>query len=203
MAHCAGRHRIMVRRCAAVVCAVAVTSQQASAHMVIEGVGGFYGGFLHPILNPVHMLALGALGLFAGQQRGPLLPMAVFALGVTIGLFAIALGTGATPSETILSTMTIVLGLLVAFAWMPPTLVSAPLVAAAGLSLGLDSPPQAITIAEGNEMLVGTALGACLALGLVALASSLATPKPAKLGVRISGLLIAAAATLLLATAFA
>jgi hydrogenase/urease accessory protein HupE len=190
---------MMTLRSAAVVCALVAMPGQASAHMVIQGVGGFYGGFLHPILNPVHALGLVGLGLFVGGQKGYIIYLMVFAVSVAAGLFAISLGTGATPAETILTAITIVLGLLIALAWSPPEPIAAILVGGAGLVLGLDSPPQAITISEGNLMLAGTEFGACLALAVIAFCAKVATHRLARIGVRILGSWIAASAIMVLA----
>jgi hydrogenase/urease accessory protein HupE len=189
-------------RLAAAACALVAMMGPARAHVVIQGIGGFFGGFLHPILNPVHALGLIGLGLFVGHQKNETFAILVFAVSVAIGLLAIALGTGATPAETILSAITLIIGLLLAMAWSPPKLIAAILVGTSGLALGLDSPPQAITIAEGNLMLAGTEVGACLAIVVIAMCSKAATYRIARLGVRILGSWIAAIAMLVLAMAF-
>jgi hydrogenase/urease accessory protein HupE len=55
---------------AALAALVVGFSDSASAHPVIQGVTGFPGGLLHPVLEPAHALSLVALGLMVGQQRG-------------------------------------------------------------------------------------------------------------------------------------
>ena len=40
----------------------------AVAHSPMQGIGNFYGGILHPILVPSHLLALLSLGLLIGQS---------------------------------------------------------------------------------------------------------------------------------------
>src|SRR5262249_51635723 len=40
----------------------------ASAHAPFEGGGGFYGGVLHPLFVPAHLLAILGTGLLVGQQ---------------------------------------------------------------------------------------------------------------------------------------
>jgi hypothetical protein len=80
------------------------------------------------------------------------------------------------------------------------------LAAVAGMALGLDSPPEAISIAVATTMLIGTALGASLALALVvAGASYVGAQKWAapRIGMRVLGSWIAASALLVLALRFA
>ena len=194
---------MIVLRCSVVVCALAAMAGQASAHMVVPGIGGFYGGFLHPILNPVHALCLVGLGLFVGQQDESILCLLVFAIAMAAGLFALSLGTGATPAEAILTVLTIVHGILIALAWSPPRPIATFLAGSAGLAIGLDSPPQAITIVEGNLMLAGTELGAIVALAGIAICAKAATHRLAKIAVRILGSWITASAIIVLTIAFA
>jgi urease accessory protein len=92
-----------------------------------------------------------------------------------------------------------IVGVLVAAAWVPPRPVGWLLAAFAGVALALDSPPQALTIAQGNATLVGTALGACAALIAVSLVAGCASRPWQQLGVRILGSWIAASAILVLA----
>jgi urease accessory protein len=198
----------MSRRCAAAILVLVATAGPACAHRVIEGVGGFYGGFLHPVLNPAHALGLVGLGLFLGRQRELVFGIVIFGGSLAAGLFAISLGTGATPAEAVLVFITFLLGVSLAAAWSPPRPAAAILAGGAGLAIGLDSPPQAITLAEGNAMLAGTELGACLVLAIIAFAGRFATHKSARLrittlGVRIVGSWIAASAMLFLAMLYA
>ena len=51
------------------IIAFLISAAPAQAHVPIEGVGGFYGGLLHPILVPAHALALLALGIFIGRRK--------------------------------------------------------------------------------------------------------------------------------------
>ena len=40
----------------------------ALAHGPMPGVGSFYGGLLHPVMVPSHLITLVALGLLIGQR---------------------------------------------------------------------------------------------------------------------------------------
>ena len=73
------------------------------------------------------------------------------------------------------------------------------LAAIAGASLALDSPPQAVTIAEAYATLAGTAIGACTILLVVAPIAAHANADWQRLGLRIVGSWMAASAILVLA----
>jgi urease accessory protein len=182
------------------VLAVAFLSRTdpALAHLAIEGVGGFYGGLLHPILVPTHALSVVALGLFIGRQRERRMASLVFAAALAAGLMAIALAVEM-PVVGVMLANTALLGALVAAAWAPPQPLGWLLVAVAGATLALDSPPQAVTIAEANVMLVGTALGACLAVAVVGAIASYLTKAWQQIAVRVLASWIAASAILVLA----
>jgi hypothetical protein len=88
-----------------------------------------------------------------------------------------------------------------------PTLACALLAAITGVTLGLDSPPEAISIAVATAMLLGTGLGASLALAAIVAGTSyiasVADWNWCRIGARILGSWIAASAVLVLALRFA
>jgi hydrogenase/urease accessory protein HupE len=159
-------------------------------------------GLLHPLTLPAHVLALVALALLIGAQRA-WLSLAAFALGLAGGLAAIALGTGETPALDILLAATALAGGLVALAQPLPAAGTAGIAAIAGATLGLDSPPEAISIAAATAMLIGTGIGACLALILIAIFANLLAREWQRIGLRIIGSWMAASAILVLALRFA
>ena len=64
------------------------------AHTTIEGLEGFGGGVVHPLMTPAHLLLLIALGLLAGQQT-PLdlkTPFAVFVPCLSLALLLTTTG---------------------------------------------------------------------------------------------------------------
>src|SRR5262245_43628931 len=73
------------------------TTLPAHAHDVI-GVGGFYGGLLHPLLVPAHLMALVALGLLMGQQPPPYRNalLALLTAALVAGIVVIVLAFAAT-----------------------------------------------------------------------------------------------------------
>jgi len=166
------RSRAALRFIRATVFIVLAGCHPALAHTPIEGVGGFYGGLLHPVLTPTHGLALLGLGLLIGQQPPSrrLLPELLFALGLGAGLLALALAVGETAAGAVLLASVAISGALVAAAFRLPILVLCPLAAAMGAAIGLDSPPEVISFQEAIVMLIGTGLGGLIALGLGLLA---------------------------------
>jgi len=163
----------------------------------------FLGGLLHPLALPAHALALLALGLLIAQQRAQFVPFAAFIVGLAVGLAAIALAIAATSAVDVLLAGAALNGLLVALARPFPMFVSATLAAVAGIALGLDSPPEVISLSAATVMLIGTGLGAALALAIVATGASCLTRDWQRIGVRILGSWIAASAILVLALRFA
>jgi urease accessory protein len=163
---------------------------------VLQGIAD---GFLDPILLLEHALTLVALGLLVGRQQGRSVTLSVFAAALALGLIALAFAVGQTPARNVLLADAALIGMLVAAAWTPPRAVTLLLAGVAGFALGLDSPPQAISIAEANATLVGTALGACAVLLVVAFCAGHAQQWWQQVGVRILGSWIAASAILVLA----
>jgi urease accessory protein len=165
----------------------------------------FVGGFLNPLTVPAHLVVLLGLGLLVGGRRGggAVVPLSAFVLGLAAGLAAIARGAGQTPAIDILLAATVVSGLLVSLAIALPDALCAGLALVTGVALGLDSPPQAISLASATTALVGTGLSACLALALVAAGARACTVDWQRIGLRILGSWIAASAILVLALRFA
>jgi urease accessory protein len=163
---------------------------------------GLIGGLLHPFAVPAHVLALVAIGLLIGRQSERLIPLAAFVAGLAAGLGALALAFSTTSAANILLAATILSALLVVLAYQVPALVSVPLVASAGIALGLDSPPEAISIAAAVAMLIGTGIGGGLAVAVIAAGASYLTRPWQQIGVRILGSWTAASAILVLALRF-
>ena len=170
---------------------------------------GFVAGLLHPLALPAHVLALLALGLLIGRQtaRRRIVSLAAFVIGVAAGLTAIASGVGQTSAGDVLLAGAFANGALVAMDRPLPTLACALLPAIAGVALGLDSPPEAISIAVATAMLLGTGLGASLALAVIVAGTSYTASVGdwnwCRIGGRIIGSWIAASAVLVLALRFA
>jgi urease accessory protein len=161
----------------------------------------FGDGLLNPLTTPAHGLTLLALALLLARQPQRVVVFLIFALALAAGFVAIALAVETTPARTMLLAVAAALGVMVAAAWTPK-LLAWPLAAIAGAALALDSPPQAVTIAEAYATLAGAAVGACAMLVVVAAIAGHANADWQRLGVRIVGSWIAASAILVLAVQF-
>lgn len=143
-----------------------LTSASARAHSPIEGVGHFYGGFLHPLLLPAHALALAALGLLIGQQglRHAESGLPAFGLGQFLGLGAAWMEwTRGVPAPLFLFAAAIG-GVAVAVSPPLPRGATAVAAVALGLLIGLDSGPDLAVARQRAMAMAGTVLGALLAL---------------------------------------
>ena len=169
---------------------------------------GFVAGLLHPLALPAHVLALLALGLLIGQQtaRTRHVSLAAFVASAAVGLTAIAFGVGQTSAADVLLATTFASGASAAIARPLPALACALLAAIAGVALALNSPPEAISIVVATATLVGTGLGASLALAIIVTGMNYLTRVRewnwARLGGRILSSWIAASAILVLAVRF-
>jgi hypothetical protein len=163
---------------------------------------GLIAGLLHPMAVPAHALTLLAAGLLVGQQGRIVLPLAVFAVGVTAGLAAIAFAVRQTFAADVLLATAGSAGALVALAQPVPG-VATLLAGVSAVALGLDSPPQAISLIVAAQTLVGTGLGAWLAFAVVVAGTRWLMRRWQGIGVRILGSWVAASAILVLALRFA
>jgi urease accessory protein len=183
---------------ALVMVALLATTGPASAHPVF-GVTGFSGGLLHPLAVPTHLMAAAALALLMGQQGwGPSM-LAVYAVAVVAGLGLVALAYVPTRAEEGLLVLAAVIGLLVAWSGRLPPAAGLQFAAAVGFALALDSPPEAISLRDANLALLGTAIGAVIALLTFVQITSCLTRVWQRIGARILGSWIAASAVLVLA----
>jgi urease accessory protein len=185
-------------------------------HVVAMVAVGLWGAFLGPpaiwllpIVFPLVMAGGGAAGILGLPLPGVEIGIAVSAimLGLMVALAArltaIALAVGETPAADVLLAAAVLTGALVALARPLPALACALLAAVTGAALGLDSPPEAISLALGTITLIGTGLGATIALMVVAAAAGYLVRVPEhvwlRTGVRVLGSWMAASALLVLA----
>ena len=159
---------------------------------------GFVDGLLNPLTTPAHVLTLLPLGLVLARQPQRLTGVLVFALALVGGFLAIVLAVETTPARIVLLAVAVALGAMVAAAWAPKPLAWL-FAAIAGAALALDSPPQAVRIAQAYATLAGTTVGACAVLVVVAASAAHTNADWQRLGLRILGSWIAASAILVLA----
>jgi urease accessory protein len=163
----------------------------------------FFTGVLHPLSAPAHAMALLALGLLLGRQRGRDLSLIVFTVGLIGGLAALVAAVPETEAATVLVAAAAIAGVSIASAMTLPVLVTAPLALVIGGAVGLDSPPQEISVGRAIAALIGTGIGASVLVSVVAFVAAKLSRPWQTIGVRILGSWIAASAVLVLALRFA
>ena len=174
------------------------------AHSPIEGIDAFYGGLLHPVFVPAHLLLLIAIGLFVGQSgvKDNQSAVLVYFLAVATGLTAAWFSVGSNVEMLVLGTAAAI-GILIAAsaAWNQYWL--ALITASAGLLLGMDSAQDALSGREKFVSLLGSGLGLYLLfLYPMALADTLNKKAWQIIGVRIVGSWVAASSLLVLALSY-
>jgi urease accessory protein len=182
--------------------AAAMPAQTAFAHAAFAGGGGFYGGLLHPLFVPAHILALTATGMMIGQQpHWHWLPPAVFVCSLLLGFAAVVYAFAPNHVSEVLLMAAAVGGALVALGRPLPQFALCVQAAVAGGALALDSPPEVTSLQAALMMLVGTFCGATVLLLAVARGISMLRRQWQHVGMRIVGSWIAASAALALAHA--
>ncbi len=159
----------------------------------------FAGGLLHPLLAPTHVMAVLALALLIGQQGWAYRIAVAYAAAVIVGLALIAAAHVPTRVEEGLFGLAAIAGLIVAQARPLPPMAGVVFAAALGLAIGLDSPPETISLRDANLALFGTAIGAPVVLLALVWMASRPTRAWQRIGMRIAGSWIAASAILVLA----
>ena len=176
----------------------------AGAHTAIGGVGDLFGGVLHPLTSPTHVLVLLGLGLLAGQYS-PLnlkTPLAVFIPVSGIALLFTMTGMVKTVYPPILISLALVTGLLVALERPLPAIATGTVFALAALTLGLDSAVETGATISVAKTLLGTWLGLIFAVTDIAYYLSFFTKqKWQQVGIRVAGSWITAASFMILAFA--
>lgn len=173
----------------------------ASAHGAVKDVGAFYGGMLHPFISPAHAVALLALGLLIGQ-RGLKLPasshaLGLLAAGLAVGLLA-SLALDTVWVEVPLLAVAMLLGLAVITERRLPAWLLLGAALFVGLAIGVDSGVNDIEAGLRWKALLGTLVAATLAPACIAGFVSDLRQAWARIGVRIVGSWLTAAAMLVL-----
>lgn len=179
-----------------VMTAILITYASASsAHEGAGIAGGFFSGFMHPILGWDHVIAMVAVGLWGAFLGNPaiwVLPV-VFPLVMAFGGALGVMGVPIPAVETGIAVSAIVLGAMVAFAVRPPIWVAAVIVGAFaifhGHAHGTELPNAANPLAYSLGFVIATGL-----LHLCGIGFGLAVRWPAgKIAVQAGGGLIALA----------
>ena len=160
-------------------------------------IDAFARGLISPIVTPAHLIGLVGFALLMPLQalRIRVVSCTCLAIGMAAGLAAIAFAVGATPARNVVLSVSVVCGILAAVAADLPRIVVVALAAVAGVAIGLDSPPETVSLTLGHIMLAGTWLGACMALGILGAAAT-ALHRAWPIALRVLGSWIAASALL-------
>lgn len=198
------RATVRNRKAAIAALVLACGAGPAHAHAVIQGLNGFQGGLVHPVLVPTHALSLVALGLLVGQQRKahrtPLILGFAAALALAIAFIAAAYSF---ETNAVILAVALVSGLAVAVGRPLPLIATVIPVAVGAFAIEFDSVPQLVSHKETLIVLAGTAIGAWLALTTVAGLTIDLKYAWMRIGVRVVGSWSAAIALLVLALQFA
>jgi hydrogenase/urease accessory protein HupE len=172
----------------------------AMADAPFKGAGNFYGGLLHPLFVPAHVLAVVSTGLLIGRQRPRLrwLAPASYVVGLAVGFAAMMSAYAPQFAAEVLLAAAAVSGGLVAFARPLPEILACALALTTGLALAFDSPPSVISVRDANVILIGTFCGAIVLLFAVVKVTSALRREWQRIGTRIFGSWIAASAVLVL-----
>ena len=176
----------------------------AFGHSPMPGIGQFYGGLLHPMLVPAHLLALLALGLLIGQRGLPAMRIAypLFAAMLLIGL--VLAGFSPSPrqgAETALLVLAGICGLANALRIPAPGGLLAALAAATALVVGADSGVEDLNRQETFFAMFGACAGTCLVLIVVAGLAEMPRRDWQRILVRVLGSWCTASAIIVLAWA--
>jgi len=166
----------------------------ALAHTGLEHATSFSSGFLHPLTGPDHVLAMVAVGLWAGVNGGrgvwawPVAFVSVMLVGGALGMLGVTLPL----AEPGILASVIVLGLLVLTAARLPVAIGALLVGVFavlhGYAHGAELPSAAAAISYSAGFALATALLHAAGLGIAFLSAR----EGSRLLVRAAGGLVAA-----------
>lgn len=174
----------------------------ALAHSPMPGVGSFYGGLLHPVMVPSHLITLVALGLLIGQRGlGAMrLTYPCFLVALTGGLIVAGWSPEAPgAAQTVLLALAGGCGLAVAFKLPAPRALLALVTVITAAVIGADSGITGLSRQETFGALLGAGAGACLLLLAVAGLAELPQREWQRIAVRVLGSWCAATAALVLA----
>ena len=122
-----------------------------------------------------------------------------YVAAVLLGLGAIAMAYVPKFTEERLLAFAAITGVLVVLSRPVPQELGVLLAAAVGISLALDSPPEALSLVEANLTLAGTAVGAVLLLLALLQGTARLRQNWQRIGARVAGSWVAATAILVLA----
>ncbi len=182
----------MILRRLPLVVSFSVLAFPARAHDALDGAGLFVNGILHPVVEPAHLLAFLALGLWIGRQDRDALRRAVIAFAVALIAGLLAGPLAALPPAVPIA-LALILGGLAAGGWPAPARVVAMVALASAALISFDS------AADDWGLALGIWAGAMLIVLNVVNITMRIEAAWLHIAIRIAGAWIAAIALLLLA----
>jgi urease accessory protein len=135
----------------------------------MAGDAGFLSGFLHPILGTDHLLAMLAVGLWAGSLPGKswwLMPLTFVIAMVIAGILGMVLPFSLPLMEPMILSSVLVFGVFIALAWRLPLWVLLPIVAIFSVFHGYAHGAELPEAAQPALYVLGYLSGTTLLLGL-------------------------------------
>lgn len=178
------------------VLAAVLAATPALAHVGHGATSGLASGFMHPILGPDHVLAMVAVGLWAGLVGGRAMwvwPVAFVGVMVVAGVLGMA-GVPMPFLEPGILASVVVLGLVVAMAVKAPVWLGSVIVGVFALFHGHAHGTEVPETASGVEYLIGFAVATALLHGIgIALCVGIARSGVSAVAVRALGGLVVVA----------
>ncbi len=171
------------------------TPLRVFAYTATLGVDNFFNGFLSTFSTPMHVLLIGALGLWYGHAAVPRLSyrmMGVFTGGLVVGLSGVSALAIRVMPEYVLMMWVCVVGVLIAWSPRLPVWVSPGVLFISGLCIGIDSSPGYVTFGTTVMAVLGIIAGVHVLLFDTVFYSRLLVGHRAHIAVRIIGSWIAA-----------
>ena len=187
------------------LCALCLGASDALAHSPIKGLGTFYSHFLDPLVAPAHALLLVAAALMLGLQGRAAARAGLIALiaGFAIGLALTAAGLRMGVAEQAILAAAVVIGAAISLDRRMPTLLAVMAATVAGLLIGLDSEIDGASARERWLVLAGLASGIVFFATVIAGMTVLQKQPVVRIGLRVVGSWIVAAAVMTLALSVA
>jgi urease accessory protein len=181
--------------------------QAAEAHLATTRFGDFYGGALHVVTAPEHVLALLALGLVTGLQepRDGRWMLAAAPAGLLAGSLAALVLPLTAPTAALGMAVLLGLGLLVALAWRVPAVLLSGLGLLVGLLHGYQNGLAIGSATVAYLFILGITASGLVAVALIAAAATRLHQRVAwgNVAIRAGGSWIAALGLMMLGFAFA
>lgn len=135
----------------------------AQAHGSAPGLTGFVNGFIHPLVEPAHLVALIAFALLIGQRGIRASRPGLLCLCLATGAGLLAAGTGwAMNTDVAVLACAAVIGIVVAVARPVPGHAYALAGVSVGLGIGLASAPDGPGGSAALPAMLGTWAGTCV-----------------------------------------